>query len=222
MFPMKVAMIQATYRAVEPMVAAFRELSPEVQVVQFVNEQMLAAVNRRGCVGTPELRMFTRLMFEAMESDADCILVCCSIFCSYVPLMRNFTDKPIVAINEPMLEKAASCGGVIGVVSTTPTSGPHTQEQIEAIMAKTGAKAAFQHEIIPEAAKALAAGDAARHDRIVADAAQKLINAGCSCVILSQITMAGGKKLLPPTSTPVLTSPEEGAKHVWALLNKSR
>ncbi len=119
---MKVAMIQATYRAVEPMVEAFRQITPEFETVQFVNEQMLAAVNKRGHVGEAELRMFTRMMLEAMESDADCILVCCSIFCSYVPLMRNFTDKPIVAINEPMLARAGEFRQNFGVGSTTPTS----------------------------------------------------------------------------------------------------
>ncbi len=217
---MKVAMIQATYRAVEPMVEAFRQIAPEFETVQFVNEQMLAAVNKRGHVGEAELRMFTRMMLEAMESDADCILVCCSIFCSYVPLMRNFTDKPIVAINEPMLARAGEFRQNIGVVSTTPTSGPHTQEQIEKAMGEHAGSASFLHEIIPEAAAALKAGDGERHDRIVAEASRRLIEKGASCVVLSQITMAGGKRFLGKTPVPVLTSPEEGARAVVELCKK--
>lgn len=124
-----IAMIHATYKAIPPMEKAFRELAPDYVLQSHVDEAMLAAVNRHGGVQEEDLREFTRLVFTAMDSDADLILVCCSIFCSYVPLMRQFTDKPIIAINTPMLEKAAAIGGKIGIVSTTPTSGPHTQQQ---------------------------------------------------------------------------------------------
>lgn len=214
---MKVAMIQATYRAAEPVVRAFGEIAPEIETVQFVNEQMLASVNAHGGVRKEELRMFARLMFEAMESDADCILVCCSIFCSYVPLMRSFTDKEIVAINDPMLRRAAEFSGKIGVVSTTPTSAPHTQEKIEGLMTEP-AKAAFLHEVVPEAARALRDGKPEVHDRLIAEAVQRLEERGASVIVLSQITMASAKGLLCGCSVPVLTSTEEGARYVIDLL----
>lgn len=41
-----IAAIHATYKAVEPMMKAFRTLAPEYEVVNYVNEELLAAVNR--------------------------------------------------------------------------------------------------------------------------------------------------------------------------------
>lgn len=213
-----IAMIHATYKAIPPMEKAFRELAPDYVLQSHVDEAMLAAVNRHGGVQEEDLREFTRLVFTAMDSDADLILVCCSIFCSYVPLMRQFTDKPIIAINAPMLEKAAAIGGRIGIVSTTPTSGPHTQRQIEKILAQTGADASFVHEIVPDAISALKNGDAQTHNQIIAQAAIRLKEQGCSCVLLSQITMAQAKQLIPADKIPVLTSPEEGALAVREAL----
>ena len=215
-----IAMIHATYKAIPPMEKAFRDLAPDYVLQNHVDEAMLAAVNRHGGVQEEDLREFTRLVFTAMDSDADLILVCCSIFCSYVPLMRQFTDKPIIAINTPMLEKAAAIGGKIGIVSTTPTSGPHTQQQIEKILAQTGADASFVHAIVPDAISALKNGDTETHNQIVAQAAIRLKGQGCSCVLLSQITMAQAKQLIPADKIPVLTSPEEGVLAVREALER--
>ena len=40
----KIAMIHATYKAVEPMMKAFEKLAPEYEIVNYVNEELLAAV----------------------------------------------------------------------------------------------------------------------------------------------------------------------------------
>lgn len=214
---MTVAMIHATHQAIEPMEQAFHRLAPDIQLRSYVNEGMLVSVNRHGSVHKEDLRTFTKLIFAAMESDADAILICCSIFCSYVPLMQNFTDKPIIAINTPMLEKAASIGGKIGIISTTPTSGPHTQQQIEALASKP---LIFCHEIVPDAISALQRDDARTHDQIIAQAALRLQQKHCSCILLSQITMARAKSVIPESNIPVLTSPEEGVLAIKALLSK--
>lgn len=213
-----VAMIHATYKAIEPMENAFQELAPQYELLNFVNEGMLSATNRSGGVTEESLRMFTKLVFSAIDSEADLILVCCSIFCSYVPLMQHFTSKPIIAINNPMLTKAAQIGGKIGIISTTPTSSPHTQEQIEKILSEQGQTALFCHEIVPDALASLKKGDPQTHDRIIADAALRLYSEGCSCILLSQITMAHAKELIPKNFIPVLTSPEEGVRKVTELL----
>lgn len=214
----RIAMLQATYKAIQPMTDAFAAAGAEVELLNFVNENMLAAVNRRGGVGKKELRMFMRLALEAMEIEPDCILVCCSIFCSYVPLLRELTSAPVIAINTPMLTAAAEIGGKIGVVSTTPTSGPHTEEQIREILSSFGRTAEFVHAIVPEAIAALKQGDAERHDTLIAGEVQRLISAGCSCVLLSQITMASARKRIADTAVPILTSPEEGVKEVLRIL----
>ena len=213
-----IAAIHATIKAVGPMMEEFRILAPNYEIRNFVNEEMLSSVNRKGHVGKDDLRMFTRLMFEAMDAPADCILVCCSIFCSYVPIMREFTDIPIVAINVPMLERAARIGGTIGIISTTPASAPHTQAQIEAILSREGRQAQFCHEIVPGAMDSLKKGDAHGHDQIIADAILRLKQKDCSCAVLSQITMAGAKHLLTPSPFPILTSPEEGVRKICSIL----
>ena len=212
-----IAAIHATYKAVEPMMKAFRTLAPQYEIVNYVNEELLAAVNRSHGPGKKELRMFSRLIFEAMESEADAILVCCSVFCAYVPLMRNFSDVPIVAVNEPMLRRAAGIGGRIGVISTTEASAPKTQEQIEEILKEMGKKAVFSHEIAAEAMTALRRGDEKEHNRMIARQAEELRKQGCDCVVLSQITIAQAKDEIPKEGCPILTSPEECVREICRL-----
>ena len=213
----KIAMIHATYKAVEPMMKAFEKLAPEYEIVNYVNEELLAAVNRNHGPGKRELRMFARTALGAMDDGADVVLVCCSVFCADVPLIANFTEAPVVAVNEPMLRRAAEIGGRIGVVSTTATSAPKTQEQIECILEKMGKTAEFRHEVTTEAMTALRQGNLEGHNRIVAESVERLREQGCSCIVLSQITIAQAKDEITKEGCPVLTSPEESVREICRL-----
>lgn len=212
----KVAMVHAASGAIPPMQEAFQRLAPGLLTDCFLDEGLLAEVNRHGGVHPGDLRKFLRLFMRAAESDCDCILICCSIFCSYRDLAAQLTEKPVIAITVPMLERAVQYGGRIGIIATTPTSGPHTQQQIQALMPE-GQTCEFEIETVPDAIAALRRGDTAVHDALVAEAAARLDQKGCSCIILSQITMARAKYSMSGVSTPVLTSPEEGVQKILEL-----
>lgn len=213
----KVAMVHAASGAIVPMQEAFQRLAPDLKTDSFLDEGMLAEVNKHGGVEPSDLRRFLRLFMRAAESDCDCILICCSIFCSYLSIAKQLTEKPVVAITTPMLERALTYGGRIGIVATTPTSGPHTARQIETLM-PPGETREFEIESVPDAIAALRRGEYDLHDKLVHKAVTRLNEKGCSVIVLSQITIARAKYGIHDSVAPLLTSPEEGVRRILGLM----
>jgi len=205
----RVGIIHATVNAVEPLNQVFARLEPEVDVINFLNENLLYQANKKNKIDEAGMRAFAKVLFEAVESGVDGIIVACSIFCPYVPFFKNFVEVPMIAVDFPMIETAVNKGEKIGVIATTAPSGPSTQKQIESLAAKKEKKIETQVEIVTEAMVELKKGNTENHDKIVAAAGKRLEAQGCDVIVLSQITMASAVKEMDKLEAKVLTSPEE-------------
>jgi hypothetical protein len=86
-------------------------------------------------------------------------------------------------------------------------------------MAKAQSKnITLESACVPEAMAALTAGDAARHDRLIAEAAPRL--AHCDVVMLAQFSMARARSAVQQTiGNQVLTSPDSAVAKLKAVLN---
>ncbi|MBW7572974.1 aspartate/glutamate racemase family protein [Caproiciproducens faecalis] len=220
---MKIAMIHATVSAVQPLTDVFQSMDPSIQIVNYVNEEMLARVNRDGKVEKSTLRAFANLVFSAAESDADGILIACSIFCAYAPLLRQFVKIPLIAIDAPMLEKACKAGETVGIVATTAAAGPTAEKQLQEQAARLHRSIRTKVRIVTEAMDALKSGNNHLHDEKIAAAAESLLDDGCDAVVLCQISMAGAKqKVTPGRQSKIMTSPEEGAAAMIALIREGK
>lgn len=210
----RIGVIHATVNAVEPMNQAFLRLEPEVNVINFVNEDLLFQANNKNRIDEAAMREFAKLLFEAVESGVDGIVVACSIFCPYVPFFKNFVEIPMIAVDSPMIEAAVSEAKKVGIIATTAPSGPSTQKQIETLAEKKGQDIKTQVEIVTEGMDELKKGNIKNHDQIVAKVGEKLVNQGCDAIVLSQITMASAAQEMEKLDANVLTSPEEAVKKI--------
>lgn len=215
-----IGLIHATVGAVQPMIDTFASLSPEVKVLNFVDENLLNLAKEKMGSFEPALREFTRLTFKAAEAGLDGMIVCCSLFCPYVPLIQPFFSFPVIAIDSPMLETAVTQGNKIGIIATVADAGPVTKSQIEDMAGRLGRKVECTVRIAGDAFTALRRGDVETHDRRIAEAGRALSEEGCDSLVLCQITMARAAGSMRDFNIPVLTSPGEGVRKILSLCDR--
>lgn len=221
--PVRIGGIHAALGSTVPFSEAIRKAVPGAQVVNFLNEEMLQYVNRNGGVDPAVMRMFAKQVFHAEEAKVDVLVIACNIFAARIDDIRPFVSVPLLTVDRDMQEKAASIGGRIGVMATNTSSMPACCAGIRRAAAETGVPVPdFEDGTVVEAAEYLVMGDTETFDRLLTQRALELTANGCSAIVLSQVTMARAKSALEKAGIriPILTSPEECARHVAAIVNR--
>lgn len=124
----RIGLIHATLNSVQPILEAFREHAPEATVLHFMDEALISELNEFGTVTPSMLRRLLHVVEKADESRVDGILLTCSSFTPYVPLIRNFFETPIQSADYSMLEQAVDSGERIAVIATVEKAGPTTEQ----------------------------------------------------------------------------------------------
>lgn len=214
----RIGLIHATLNSVQPILDAFREHAPEITLLNFMDEELITDLNIFGRVTPRMLRRLIHLIEKAEESGVDGILLTCSCFTPYVPLVRNFFDTPIQSADYSMLEKAVESGNRIAVIATVGKAGPTTEQLLREIADERKKDVEIHTEVITEAFSALQQGDPAQHDEIIQQKIAEL-SGNSDVVVLAQFSMARALKGLKEPNKPVLTSPEVSVKSIVALLS---
>ncbi|MEI2664040.1 aspartate/glutamate racemase family protein [Rossellomorea sp. LJF3] len=215
---MKIGIIHATCNAVPPLNAAFKQLAPEVTVLNFVDENIQYHANQMNGIDDKSFRDFVHLASKAQEAGVDAIIVACTVLTPVVDAVKPFISVPIFAVDRPMLEKAVTHYTKIGVVATTAPSGPATKAQLEKLAKEWGREVEIETEIITQAMTELKAGHEVEHNHLNRLAAAELQKRGCEAIILAQITQACAEVEASTLGIPVLTSPKEAVKAVIGAL----
>jgi Asp/Glu/hydantoin racemase len=219
---MKIGIIHATCNAVPPLNAAFKQLAPEVTVLNFVDENIQYHANQMNGIDDKSFRDFVHLASKAQEAGVDAIIVACTVLTPVVDAVKPFISVPIFAVDRPMLEKAVTHYTKIGVVATTAPSGPATKAQLEKLANEWGREVEIETEIITQAMTELKAGHEEEHNQLNRLAAAELQKRGCEVIILAQITQACAEVETSTLGLPVLTSPKEAVKVVISALEGNR
>jgi Asp/Glu/hydantoin racemase len=215
---MKIGIIHATSNAVPPLNAAFKQLAPDVTVLNFVDENIQYHANQIDGIDDKSFRDFVHLASKAQEAGVDAIIVACTVLTPVVDAVKPFISVPIFAVDRPMLEKAVTHYTKIGVVATTAPSGPATKAQLEKLANEWGREVEVETEIITQAMTELKAGHEDEHNHLNRLAAEELQKRGCEAIILAQITQSCAETDTRTLGLPVLTSPKEAVKAVIRAL----
>lgn len=205
---------------VQPIKDQFKELLPDVRVVNIVDDSLLNDVRSAGQL-TPEVtsRIYS-YMSNAQAMGADIILNACSSVGEATDLLRDMIRTPIVKIDEAMAQEASRIGSRIGVVATVKTTLEPTVRLIQKKAAEHGRSVTVVERIAEGAFDALLGGDGERHDEILKHTIVDLMKL-VDVVVLAQVSMARLVPALGATRVPVLSSPRSGvgaAKHALAEL----
>ncbi|MCM3718642.1 aspartate/glutamate racemase family protein [Fictibacillus phosphorivorans] len=219
---MKIGIIHATCNAVPALNAAFKQLAPDVTVLNFVDENIQYHANRINGLDDKLFRDFVHMAGKAQEAGVDAILVACTVLTPVVDTVKPFISVPIFAVDRPMLEKAVTHHRKIGVVATTAPSGPATKAQLVKLAGEWGQDIEVETEIVTQAMTALKAGDEEEHNQLNRLAAAELQKRGCEVIILAQITQACAEDETSELGLPVLTSPKEAVNEIIRVLAQDK
>lgn len=198
----RVAFIHALRESLAPLDAEMDQEWPEGERMHLLDSSLSSdlAASAHGLDARFDARLM-HLAEYAVSTGAAGILFTCSAFGRCIEhVVRRLAPLPVLKPNEAMIDEAVASGGRIGLVATfAPTLTSMVAEF------PAGAELRVAHAV--GALEALRAGDAARHDRLIASAAGALVHEGCTVVALAQFSMARAAPTVTlGTGVPVLTT----------------
>ena len=214
----RIALIHATPLAIEPIAVAFAALWPEAVLANLLDDSLAMDRAAPGGAGRDFGSRFCELTRYAVDNGADAVVFTCSAFGAAIEQAACSTAVPVLKPNEAMIEETLAAGRDIVLMATFAPSVASVREDIERASTPQG----FQHRIIdvhvPDAQALLLAGNAARHDALIAEAART--HAGKGLVMLSQFSMArAADAVARATGEAPLTSPASAVRRVRSLLD---
>jgi hypothetical protein len=213
----RIVLIHATRVAIEPIEAALALLWPEAQAVSIL-EESLAVDRAAGGVSLAELdgRIVTLCRYAETLAPQG-ILYTCSSFGAGVEEAARQSAVPVLKPNEAMFEEALAQGEDVVMLYTFPPALNGMSREFEEDVAARGVRARLRPVFVPEALEALKAGDADRHDALIAAAAAAVGPA--DAIMLAQFSMASaGQAAQAATQVPVLSSPDAAVLKLKRLI----
>jgi Asp/Glu/hydantoin racemase len=214
----RIALIHALAHSVAPINEALAREWPETIRMNLLDDSMSAdlASGGRGLDAAMHER-FMRLGQYAADCGSDAMLFTCSAFGPCVEAVaRRHAPMPVLKPNEAMIEEAVQSGKRVGLVATfaptlasMPLEFPVTAQPV--------------CRLAEGALEALHAGDAARHDELIVQAAQWLKAQECELVALAQFSIARAKGLVEQrTGLVVLTTVDSVVRSLGKCLSGIR
>jgi len=201
--------------------ALARELLPNVELVNIVDEWILRSVKSVGHI-TPEATWrICQWAVAAERSGADVFQLTCSSVSPCVDVAQQVVSIPVLKVDEPMIKKAISLGRRIGVAATAATTLNPTMDQVKTYAEQAGKKVEVRSVLCEEAFEAILSGDAERHDQIVLQALYDLMKE-TDVILLAQASMARVLEKMPEEErlVPMLTSPRLAMERVARVLKE--
>jgi Asp/Glu/hydantoin racemase len=199
---MRVALIHALAHSVAPINAEFDRVWPECVRMNLLDDSLSADLARNaGALDERITSRFISLAAYAIGAGARAILFSCSAFGPCIDAVsRRWPELPVLKPNEAMIDEAARSGVRVGLVASfAPT--------LLTMPAEFPDSATVLPMLADGALDALDRGDAALHDRIVADAARRVVEQGAELVALAQFSIArAATEVGRAVPVPVLTS----------------
>lgn len=213
---MRVALIHALAESMAPVNDEMERTWPECRRMNLLDDSLSADLTRSG--GRLDAAMterFVRLADYAVHAGADGLLFSCSAFGPCIEeVARRFAGIPVLKPNEAMIDEASRSGARVGLVTTF---GP----TLESMPPEFPPQVELRIALAAGALDALRTGDAARHDRLVAAAAERLVREeGCAVIALAQFSMARAAPVVAAAAgTPVLTPVTSAVQAMRARLS---
>ena len=208
---MRVALIHALRHSPPPIEAAFAALWPDAVRMNLLDDSLSADLARDGALTPGMTERFLTLTRYAVGTGAGAVLFTCSAFGPCIAACAAaYPHMPVLKPNEAMIEDAMAHGPRVALLATfRPT--------LNSMPPEFPAGAVLQPVFVEGALDALDRGDAAAHDRLIADAASHL--GECDVIALAQFSMArAAVAVAEATGRPVVTTPESAVRKLRRLL----
>jgi Asp/Glu/hydantoin racemase len=204
--PPRIALIHAVAVAMPPVIDALATLWPEARIQHLLDDALPADRVADGRLTDDMYLRIAALARYAHRAGADGILFTCSAFGPAIDAAKTKVPVPVLKPNEAMFAEALTRGNRVGMLATFAPSVASMEHEFQELAAALGVAATIETICVPEAMRALQAGDATEHDRLLASKAPAL--ADCDVVLLAHFsTSRAFGAVAAAVPLPVLTSP---------------
>ena len=197
----------------------FGEIMPDVKLINILDDSLLAHCMAEQRISPAVMRRMCSYVVAAEGTGADAALSLCSSLGPAIDLARKLVSIPIIKIDDAHTEKAARDADRIGVMATVGTTLGPTVALIREKAMSLNKTVEVRQSLSDVAFQALLAGDKARHDAVVIDAARQLAPE-VDLLLFAQASMA---RLAPDveqaTGKQVLTSPRLAIEYTKRVLD---
>lgn len=197
---------------VGPLTELFKQEFPEVEVEHIAESSLIKEVIKNNAVTNAVRRRLLDYYNAAADSGADIIFNTCSSVGDVADMAAGICRIPVFRIDGPMAEKAVTSAKRIGVISTLPTTLDPTCRLLQNKAKAAGVEVELVEGLADGAFAAGQSGDSETHDRLIAEAAQRIADK-VDLFVLAQGSMARMEQRLSElTGKPVLSSPTLGVQ----------
>jgi len=219
---MRIALIHAVQVAMPPIAQAFAQHWPEAELVNLLDDALSVDRERATELTPAMMQRIDALADYAQRLGAAGILFTCSAFGPAIEATRTRRDLPVLKPNEAMFALALAQGSRLGLLATFPPSVASMEEELREAAARADRRYTLRTVCVPEALRALKAGDAHCHDDLLASAAAEFANV--DTLMLAHFSTSRARPAVErAVAATVLTSPDSAVaalrKH---LLKTSR
>src|SRR5271170_7068340 len=216
----RIALIHAVTVAVAPVEAAFRELWPEAECGNILDDSLSLDRERDGELTTAMTGRIMALAEYGRSTGAAGILFTCSAFGEAIEAAAARTPIPVLKPNEAMFETALLAGQRIGMLATFAPSVASMEQEFLAMAETHRSPATIETYCVPGAMSALKAGDAATHDGLIAEAAPRF--GDYDAVLLAHFsTSRAAPAVTGVPDRPVLTSPGSAVAKLRSIITEN-
>lgn len=214
----RIVLVHAVMAAMGPVADAFRELWPDADCVNVLDDALPRDLKAAGGLSGEIVARFGRLGEYAASISADGLLFTCSAFGPAIDAVARAQGFPVLKPNEAMFEAALAHGKRLGMLATFGPSVPSMESEFAELAASRGVTATLETVCVPDAMDALNRGDAATHNALLAEAAPQL--AHCDAVMLAQFSTSRAEAAVAGRlAVPVLTAPKAAVRQLQSRLN---
>ena len=198
----------------------FKEVMPDVRLINFVDDAMLADVIKTGQISPEVTRRMCALVESAETAGADAVFSLCSSLGPTIDTARKLVSIPVIKIDDAMTEKAAREASQIGVMATVPTTLPPTVNLVKEKASQLDKQVEIREALVKGAFEKLMAGNKEGHDSMVSATAKEL-SSQVEIIVLAQASMTRlAPRLQQETGLPVLSSPQLGIEYAKVVLDE--
>jgi Asp/Glu/hydantoin racemase len=213
----KIVILQTSMVSFDTFNPLFREIIPEAQISNLVDEDLLDTLNRNRGITPSIIKRLSEYCVAAEAAGADLIFSQCSSTREGIECARKMTKIPIVMVDDGMTEKAVEMGARIGVAATAAATLKPTAAALAQVAQRMGKAIEIKTYLADGALDVLMKEkNREKHDRLVLDLLKQAEREN-DVIVLAQGSMVTLEPYLSEIAIPVLTSPRIGvekARHV--------
>ena len=206
-------MIHTSPVSLNDLKALFKEIVPEVEMVNIIDDSLLEEVKKNGQINPAIISRMCAYVQVAKTLKPDLIFNQCSSVGEAFDIARKQADCKTLKIDEAMAEKAVELGTRIGVVATVASTVKPSCNLVRTKAKEANKDVTVTEYLVDGALDILMSGDVDKHNELVIKAIRKA-EAENDVVVLAQGSMTAILPLLGETTKPVLTSPRLAVERV--------